>query len=182
MSRSSSGFVAGLTAVALAAVGFLAYQASANVPDQLGKDRPEASASSSKTPAEKSDPKALPAESGSGARVVYALDSDRVWLVGSRNKVQRTFEVTPSTVDPLPGKYAVTSRSGTITGSDGVPIEHVVRFANNEGVAIGFSAAVDGSTASPDPEKKTGGIRESRADGSAMWKFAEIGRPVIVVP
>ncbi|WP_119286771.1 hypothetical protein [Streptomyces sp. YIM 130001] len=182
MSRSSSGFVAGLTAAALTAVGFLAYQASANVPDSIGKDRPKASASSSHTPGKKTDPKALPAESGKGSRVVYALESDRVWLVGPRNKVQRTFKVTPSTIDPLPGEYSVTSRSGTITGSDGVPIEHVVRFADNDGVAIGFSAAVDGSTPAPDTDKKTGGIRESRADGSAMWKFATIGQQVVVVP
>ena len=33
MARSSSGFVAGLTVAAVAAVGFLAYQASASVPD-----------------------------------------------------------------------------------------------------------------------------------------------------
>lgn len=37
MSRSSSGIVAGLTVAAVAVVGFLAYQASANVPETLGK-------------------------------------------------------------------------------------------------------------------------------------------------
>lgn len=37
--RSSSGIVAGLTAAALAAIGFLAYQASADVPSGLGSSR-----------------------------------------------------------------------------------------------------------------------------------------------
>jgi hypothetical protein len=175
--------VAGLTAVAVAVVGFLAYQASANVPDDLGK--PSAakspSASASKSPRDKKNPAALPGASGTGERVVYSVDDDRVWLVGAGDKVRRTFEVTPGTVDPLPATYTVTSRSNAITGSDGVPIEHVVRFAANEGVAIGFSAAVDGSTASPDATKKLGGIRESRTDGQAMWDFATVGRKIVVI-
>ncbi|MBC9717315.1 hypothetical protein H9Y04_32785 [Streptomyces sp. TRM66268-LWL] len=182
MARSSSGFVAGLTAAALAAVGFLAYQASASAPDTLGKPKtPTTSASTSQQPGGKTKPDALPAQSGQGERVVYSLGSDRVWLVGEGNKVTRTFKVTPSTVDPLPGEYAVTTRSGSITGSDGVAIEHVVRFASNDGVTIGFSAAQDGSTPKPDPSRKTGGIRESREDGRAMWEFATVGTSVVVV-
>ncbi|BFO14553.1 hypothetical protein SHKM778_09410 [Streptomyces sp. KM77-8] len=113
---------------------------------------------------------------------MYALDKDRVWLVGENGTVRRTFGVSPSTVDPRPGTYRVTSRSGSVTGSDGVQIEHVVRFASAEGTTIGFSAAVDGSAPQLDPEERTGGIRETRADGKAMWKFATIGRPVVVVP
>ncbi|MFD7706959.1 hypothetical protein ACFV6E_39165 [Streptomyces sp. NPDC059785] len=183
MARSSSGFVAGLTAAAIVAVGFLAYQASAKVPDDLGKPSAAKSptATTSKAPRNKKDPAALPGASGTGERVVYSVDDDRVWLVGADNKVQRSFKVTPSTVDPLPGSYSVTSRSNAVTGSDGVPIEHVVRFAANEGVAIGFSAAVSGSTAKPDASVKTGGIRESRADGDAMWEFATVGQKIVVI-
>ncbi|MGY0492329.1 L,D-transpeptidase [Streptomyces sp. WG-D5] len=183
MARSSTGFVTALTAGALAVVGFLAFQASANAPENLaeGKQDTSPSASASKTPKKKTDPKALPAASGKGERVVYALDADRVWLVGEDNKTQSTFEVTPGTVDPTPGAYSVTSRSGSVTGTDGVPIEHVVRFTTTNGIAIGFSAAVNGSTAAPDPAKQTGGIRESRKDATAMWNFATIGVKVVVV-
>lgn len=182
MARSSSGIVAGLTAAALAAVGFLAYQASANAPDTLGKPKKDTSATAPRTPKANADPKAVPAASGRGLRVVYALRTDRVWLVGKGNKATRTFEVTPSTVDPRPGEYAVTTRSGSVVGSDGVPIEHVVRFATVDGVAVGFSAAVDGSKPKLDPMQKTGGIREERADGKAMWQFATVGTKVVVVP
>ncbi|MFI7338635.1 hypothetical protein ACIBUY_11920 [Streptomyces sp. NPDC050085] len=184
MARSSTGFVTALTAGALAVVGFLAYQASANAPADLGKSKTgtSPSASSSRSPKEKADPTALPAQSGKGERVVYSLGGDRVWLVGEDGKAQRTYKVTPGTVDPSPGKYVVDSRSGSVTGTDGKPIEHVVRFTSAAGVAIGFSAAVDGSTPEPDPTKETGGIRESRADGKAMWEFATYGRRVIVVP
>ncbi|GLJ87628.1 hypothetical protein GCM10017589_02280 [Streptomyces poonensis] len=177
--------MAGLTAAAIAAVGFLAYQASANVPDDLG--RPAASASKSpaattpSAPVKKEDPTALPADSGLGERVVYSLGKDRVWLVGADGRVRRSFTVTPSTVHPAAGTYQVTSRTNAVVGSDGTPIEHVVRFTTVDGVPIGFSAAVDGSMPSPDPTSKTGGIRESREDGQAMWDFATIGCTVVVV-
>lgn len=184
MASSSSGFVAALTAAALATVGFLAYQASATVPADLGRTRagssPEVGASKA-TPARK-DPAALPAGSGTGVRVVYSVGDDRVWLVGEGDAVKRTFRVTPGSVDPAPGVYTVTSRSHTVTGTDGILVEHVVRFTDVEGVTIGFSAPVDGSTPPPNPSVKTGGIRESRADGAAMWEFATIGRTVAVIP
>lgn len=185
MSRSSSGFVAGLTALAVATVGFLAYQASANVPDGLSAPKkPGSSASGSATPSpEKTkDAHAVPAKSGSGLRVVYGLDAKRVWLVGKAGRKPQTFEVMPSTVSPPAGTYQVTSRAGKVTGSDGVDIEHVVRFANVGQVAIGFSSAVDGSMASPDPNLKTGGVRMTPDDGDAMWTFATLGSKVVVVP
>ncbi|MGW1157223.1 hypothetical protein ACWD48_03085 [Streptomyces sp. NPDC002519] len=181
MARSSSGFVAGLTVAAVAMVGFLAYQASAHVPDTLGKPQVKTSgAHGSKPDPAKKNPAALPGGSGTGERVVYALGADRVWLVGPDNKVQRTFPVTPGTVDPLPGTYQVTSRTAAGTGSDGTAVEHIVRFTSNP-VVIGFSAAVDGATAKPDPSKKLGGIREARADGTAMWEFATTGEKIVVV-
>lgn len=187
MARSSSGFVAGLTAAAVAAVCFLAYQASANVPADLAqKPRTPTTSVPSISPSggpkqPAADPLAVPANSGSGERVVYALADRRVWLVDAKNKATRTFTVMPSTVHPAPGAYQVTSRSGSVRGSDGVQIEHVVRFATAQDVAIGFSAAVDGSTPAPDPTRKTGGIRMKRADGDALWMFAVIGAKVVVV-
>ncbi|MEX0173651.1 L,D-transpeptidase [Streptomyces sp. LMG1-1-1.1] len=179
--------MAGLTAAAVAAVAFLAYQASASAPSDLSaKPRTSGTAVPSVSPSggarkPAADPLAVPANSGTGERVVYALADRRVWLVDGKGKATRTFSVMPSTVDPLPGAYKVTSRSGSVRGSDGVQIEHVVRFASNQDVAIGFSAAVDGSTPTPDPTKKTGGVRMKRADGDALWTFAVIGAKVVVV-
>ncbi|MFG2601787.1 hypothetical protein [Streptomyces sp. NPDC048462] len=174
-----------LTAAAVAAVSFLAYQASANAPDTVAP-KPKASSSSPATghtkPKPAKDPLAVPGSSGTGARVVYALADRRVWLVDAKGKSSRTFKVMPSAVSALPGTYRVTSRSGSVTGSDGVPIEHVVRFATTKDVAIGFSAAQDGSMASPDPTLKAGGVRMSRADGNAVWTFATVGAKVVVIP
>ncbi|MEU6063032.1 MULTISPECIES: hypothetical protein [Streptomyces] len=184
MAGTSSGIVAGLTAAAVGTVGFLAYQAAATVPAGLG-GKPSTSASpavaATKAPRDTKHPTALPGGSGTGERVVYSVDDDRVWLVGENGTVRHTFKVTPGSVDPLPGSYAVTSRSREVTGTDGVPVEHVVRFTSVGDVVIGFSAAVDGTAADPDTTVKTGGIRERRTDGNEMWKFATIGVRVVVI-
>ncbi|MFK0170201.1 hypothetical protein ACIQU5_15485 [Streptomyces sp. NPDC090306] len=184
MADSSSGMVvAGLTTVAVATVGVLAFQAYATVPAGVGraaKSVPTA-AVASKAPRDRRNPTALPASSGTGERVVYSVDDDRVWLVSARGKVLRTFKVAPGSVDPAPDSYSVDSRSNAVTGTDGAPIEHVVRFASVDGIAIGFSAAVRPPQTRPAPDDRTGGIRESRADGEAMWQFATIGQRVVVI-
>ncbi|MFJ7587258.1 hypothetical protein ACIQZO_07645 [Streptomyces sp. NPDC097617] len=183
MARSSSGIVAGLTAVAVAVVGFLGYQASATAPahpPRAAVQEPAPAASQAKQDPAK--PMAVPEGSGTGVRVVYSVGQKRVWLVGDAAQEPKSFTVMPSTVHPKAGTYAVGSRSGSVTGSDGVPIEHVVRFATAEGVAVGFSARTDGALPEPDPNKKTGGIRMTRADGDAMWAFATIAAKVVVVP
>ncbi|MEV8530297.1 hypothetical protein [Streptomyces sp. NPDC051211] len=186
MARSSSGIVAGLTAAAIAVVGFLAYQASASAPERpaaQARQPANTPASQSTAPQDPAKPAAVPENSGVGKRVVYSVGQKRVWLVETTAGAQpRTFTVMPSTVHPKPGSYAVGSRSGSVTGSDGVPIEHVVRFTNKDGVVIGFSARVDGSLPEPDARKKTGGIRMTRADGDAMWAFATVNSKVVVVP
>jgi len=181
VTSSSAGFVAGLTAAALTTVGVLAWQASAGA--DLGRDREAvARAVASKAPRDKRHPDALPVNSGGGQRVVYSLDDDRVWLVDENGKVARTFRVYPGGLDPKPGAYVVSSRAGAVTATDGTRIEHVVRFAETEdGMAIGFSAAVNGALPEADTMVKTGGVRETRADGDAMWDFATVGRKVMVI-
>ncbi|GAU67521.1 hypothetical protein SSP35_05_00880 [Streptomyces sp. NBRC 110611] len=193
MPAKSSTIVTALTVAAVVAVGVLGYQAAASAPDHLTPVRSDGRPTAPKDPQDgrgkKTEPAApaVPAASGTGKRVVYALGDKRVWLVGEKGEALRTFTVAPSAVSPKPGAYKVTSRSVSITGSDGVPVEHVVRFAAVGGVTIGFSAAVDGSrpgtgaTPGTGAAKKTGGVRESRDDGKAMWDFAVNGTKVVVV-
>lgn len=181
MAGSSSLFVAGLTAAALTTVGVLTWQASASVPGDFGKPRASGTPAA-KAAGEQRSPTALPRGSGSGERVVYSVDGDRVWLVGAGGKVLRTYLVEPGTVDPAPGTYAVGSRSNSVIGTDGTPVEHIVRFTSVDGVTIGFSTAVGRTRQVLDSVVRTGGIREEAADGDAMWQFAMIGRKVVVVP
>lgn len=184
MARSSSAgvVVAGLTAAAFAVVGVLAFQA--NAAQERAEARKPAASAPAKEPSGKNEQRqetSLPAGSGQGERVVYSLKRERVWLVGAGDKVKRTYEVGPSTVSPKPGNYHVQSRTSHVTGTDGVPIENVVRFTTVGNTTIGFSAALDGSMPKADPARKTGGIREKREDGEALWLFATIGTKVVVV-
>ncbi|KAB8167231.1 hypothetical protein FH609_012675 [Streptomyces sp. 3MP-14] len=201
MARHSSGsgsgvFVAALTTLALAVVGFFAYQASAadNWPPPPSRATPTPEESEGANgdgdggaEGEAAEQPAVPAESGEGRRVVYALEQRRVWLVDVEadggETLLSTYEVFPSALSPEPGTYAVSSRSERGTGSDGVPMEHAVVFhVAPDGTVFGFSAALDGSTPNPGATQGTGGIRQSREDGAAMWDFARDGVLVVVVP
>ncbi|WP_052706152.1 hypothetical protein [Streptomyces rubellomurinus] len=182
--------VTGLTLGALAAVSLLAFQAN-GAQDRAGGAKPVASTSSSTggptsaAPSASATPTApaLPASSGSGTRVVYSVSGHYVWLIDPKKNPQVTaaFPVTPGSVEPNPGSYSVYSRTPSGTGTDQKQIEHVVRFAQQSGVVFGFSATVDGSTASADPKSKTGGIRSSRPNGQLLWDFAPNGTKVVVV-
>ena len=71
----------------------------------------------------------------------------------------------------------------TADGSNVRPFDTGGNAGTSWSSAGAYSAAVDGSTPKPNPgsTKKTGGIRESRGDGKAMWDFALIGTKVVVV-
>jgi hypothetical protein len=179
--------VTALTGGALALVGVLAVQASGSAPTVTAKPSasPSASAKHHTKAAHHPSLTALPAHSGKGARVVYSLHADRVWLVSATGHVTRTFRVYPGTVDPTIGVHKVYSpRSTAGIGGDGVAIVDVVRFAQTGPTVIGFSAARNGSVpSSPSPGStvKTGGIREHLADAAALWKVATVGTEVVVV-
>jgi hypothetical protein len=178
--------VTALTGGALALVGVLAVQASGSAPTVTAKPSASPSASAKRPAKAAHHPSltALPAHSGKGARVVYSLHADRVWVVGASGHAVRTFRVYPGTVDPTMGVHKVYGRSATGVGGDGVAIVDVVRFAQTGPTVIGFSAARNGSVpSSPSPGStvKTGGIREHLADAASLWKVATVGTEVIVV-
>ncbi|MFJ3791791.1 hypothetical protein [Kitasatospora sp. NPDC090091] len=183
--------VTGLTLGALVVVSLLAFQAN-GAQERAGGSQPTASVTASTsgpaataTPTASATPTvpALPATSGTGLRVVYSVGSHHVWLVDPKKNPQvvAAFSVTPGSVEPNPGSYPVYSRTPITTGTDGRQIEHVVRFAQQNGVVFGFSAAVDGATPTADPKAKTGGIRSGRTDGQLIWDFAPNGTKVVVI-
>jgi hypothetical protein len=178
----SWAWVSGLTVGAIAAVSVLAVQADRGPrPAAAPAGPPGPTVSAHPSPKESPTP-AVPDGSGAGRRIVYSLGDDRVWLVDASDATRRSFTVWPGTVDPDPGSYLVGSRRDATTGSDGVPIEHIVYFALKDGVNVAFSNAVDGSSPPPPPSgAKTGGIRVHKADGTALWAFATKGTEVTVV-
>ncbi|MFD5287676.1 hypothetical protein ACFWJV_05650 [Streptomyces rochei] len=180
----SWAWVSGLTLGAIAAVSVLAVQADQGPHPTAAVTSPSPSASTDAKPTPKETaPAPVPDGSGTGRRIVYSLGQDRVWLVDASDAARRTFTVWPGTVDPDPGRYTVGSRSeAATTGSDGVRIERIVYFAQEDGVSVAFSNAVDGSSPPPPASgTKTGGIRLQKADGAAVWAFATSGTEVTVV-
>lgn len=187
-----------MTLAALAGVGVLAVQAAATAPKvsnnaaaksssapthQPGNGAPSGAGSAS---ASAPDPLALPANSGSGQRIVYGEAAKRVWLVPSGNTVARTFQVVPGNVASPTGSFKVTNRLSTSAGTDGTPIQYVVLF-NNAKVghvytAFGFDAVANVTGLPPAPSGRTGGIRMAQADAQALWNFSNFGTTVVVVP
>ncbi|MGC0376665.1 L,D-transpeptidase [Streptomyces sp. SAI-229] len=181
----SWAWVTGLTTGAIAAVVVLAVQADQGTKPVAATTRPSASATADAKPSaepEKKKPVAVPDGSGTGRRIVYSLDRKRVWLVDASDTPRRSFTVWPGTVTPDPGTYTIGKRTEATTGSDGVPVEHIMYFAQKSGVFIAFSNAVDGSSPPPaEPGAQTGGIRIAKPDGKALWTFGSAGTTVRVV-
>ncbi len=130
----------------------------------------------------------LPADSGSGRRVVFDESRQRVWLVGARDRVARTYPVSGSIYDNLePGSYQVYSRSSHAIGiDDSGTMRYMVRFTHGDNAAIGFHdiPVLDGELVQTKEQLGTplshGCIRQARPDAKALWRFAPLGTTVVV--
>ncbi|HTW15717.1 MAG TPA: L,D-transpeptidase [Nocardioides sp.] len=131
----------------------------------------------------------LPADSGSGRRIVFSESRQRVWLVEDGERVRRTYLASGSLSDNLdPGTYDVYSRSENAVGiDDSGTMKYFVRFTRgNTGAAIGFhDIPVDEgkpvqTVAQLGTPQSHGCIRQRRADAIALWKFAPLGTTVVV--
>jgi L,D-transpeptidase-like protein len=132
----------------------------------------------------------LPANSGTGRRIVFAMADQRVWLVGDEDDdVERTYLVSGSLTDNLhPGTYSVYSKSEEAVGiDDSGTMKYMVRFAHGPNAAIGFHdiPVLDGAKVQTVDQLGTpqshGCIRQLRADAKALWDFAPVGTTVVVV-
>lgn len=153
---------------------------------------PPAPAPAPPTPAEAApapDPLAVPADSGSGRRVVFSEEAQRVWLLDADDDVRRTYLVSGSVTDNLqPGSYAVWSRSRWAVGIDDSGVmEYFVRFAHGQRAAIGFHSIPTKlgeplqTRAQLGTPQSHGCIRQALPDAVAMWRFASAGTTVVVV-
>lgn len=131
----------------------------------------------------------LPADSGTGRRVVFSAEQQRVWLVDEDDTVRRTYLVSGSVYDNLdPGTYEVYSRSEQAVGiDDSGTMRYFVRFAHGERASIGFHDIPidDGEMVQTIDQLGTplshGCIRQRRSDARALWRFAPLGTTVVVV-
>ncbi|SHK61536.1 hypothetical protein [Actinacidiphila paucisporea] len=182
MAIKAGTLVTGLTAGAMVVIAVLAAQASGSAPKAPAAAHSSAPPPKSASVKPKPRTYPLPLHSGVGKRVVYSVSAHRVWLVDDGSKVVRTYAVVAGNVTPSKGLHHVFFRREVGVGGDGKQVEHTVLFAMTGGVNIGFSAAVDGSLATPDPAKQNAAIRATRADTAAMWQFATVGSAINVLP
>lgn len=133
---------------------------------------------------------AVPADSGTGRRIVFSQGLQHVWLLGPANGVKRSYPVSGSVTDNLqPGSYSVYSRSRWATGVDDSGVmQYFVRFTQGPtGAAIGFHSiptqnGVPLQTAAQlGTPQSHGCIRQKTPDAIALWNYAPVGTKVVVV-
>jgi hypothetical protein len=137
-------------------------------------------------------PTALPADTGTGKRVVFDISDQRVWLVdpdsSGTDRVARTYLVSGSVTDNLSaGSYEVYSRSRWAVGIDDSGVmEYFVRFTRGARAAIGFHSipTKDGrrlqTRAQLGSPQSHGCIRQALPDAKLLWDFAPVGTKVVV--
>lgn len=185
-SASASTDVPGVTASVSSAASSASPSAGAS--ESSSSSSSSAGADSSTLAA---DDTALPAGSGKGRRAVFSQTDQRVWIVGSDDKVERTYPVSGSDEDNLkPGTYHVYGKSRWAVGiDDSGTMQYFVRFAHgtDNGASIGFHSIPqkDGkplqTVAQLGQRLSHGCIRQKIADAIAMWDFASVGTTVVVV-
>lgn len=179
----AGALVAGLLSAAFLTLGVLASAASDAAPEEAAAATRGGGGAGSAHGLTASQRDGLPENSGTGARVVYSVAQQRVWLVGADGRVRRRYEVTSGGTPAPSGSHTVFARRAHGTGGDGRQVEHAVFFAQADGTNVGFSAPVrplpPGRLSAP--ARLGAAIRESRADGEALWLFATIGRTVEVI-
>ena len=145
------------------------------------------------TVAATSDPFLLPANSGSGRRVVYSKSQQTVWAIDENDAVVKSHRVS-GRLDPLhpsPGVYRVWSRSRYTFAINNPSItwEYMVRFATGgNGGNIGFHdipyqyGRPVQSIAQLGQPLSGGCVRQAVDDAIWMWNWADIGTVVVVTP
>ena len=137
------------------------------------------------------DAPALPANSGSGRRLVYERSGQRVWAVDKDGTIIRSWLVSGSRYNnEIPGTHKVYSKSEITTAWNGKAfLKKMVRWMKTDIGAIGFHQIPvhrdDGTVYQTEEELGTrlsGGCqRQAKEDADFLWKFATIGTPVVVL-
>lgn len=133
----------------------------------------------------------LPADSGSGRRIVYSIEQQRVWIVEGNEQVVGSWLVSGNKSLPDPGTYSIYSRSRWTTASSGsARMEYMLRFTKaRSGNAIGFHAIPVDENGEPiqseeelGQPRSRGCVRQARSDAEHLWHWAPDGTAVRVTP
>jgi peptidoglycan hydrolase-like protein with peptidoglycan-binding domain len=135
-------------------------------------------------------PPPVPANSGTGRRIVYSRAMQRFWAVESNGRVVKTHLVSGRLHEPYAGTYSVYSRSMyTYSVADpDVKWRYMVRFAHGpEGGRIGFHEiptkfGVPLQSESQLGQPLSGGcVRQRTSDAQWTWNWAYLGTKVVVL-
>lgn len=130
----------------------------------------------------------LPAESGSGKRMVMSISQQRVWWVDEAGAEIRTALVSGRANTPQTGTFQVYSKTENATGLDGSKMDYFVRFTKGpQGWAIGFHniPRINGEPVQTEEQLgqtlSHGCIRQAEDDAVFTWSFLDIGSTVVVL-
>lgn len=131
----------------------------------------------------------LPADSGTGRRIVFSQSGQRVWLVEASGTITDTYLVSGSLHDNLAaGTYAVQLHQMDATAYDyKSQMKYFVQFTRGKNAAIGFhdipisnGGELLQTTAELGTPLSSGCIRQHRPDAIKLWNFAPVGTKVVV--
>ena len=132
----------------------------------------------------------VPADSGSGRRIVYANSMQRVWLVEGDESVTATYLVSGRRSVPPSGTYDVFSKSEfAFAGHDGITMQFMVRFTRAEsGTPIGFHSIPYWGSGEPMQTEEqlgefhsAGCVRQALGDAIRLYEWAPEGTVVVVL-
>ncbi|MDX2380991.1 MAG: L,D-transpeptidase [Acidimicrobiia bacterium] len=134
----------------------------------------------------------VPANSGTGRRVVYSKSRQRLWVIDSAGNMIKTHRVSgrQTPLDPRPGTYQVFSRSRYTYSINNPTIKwgYMVRFAHGaRGGNIGFHEIPTQygrpvQSVSQLGQALSGGcVRQAIPDAIWMWNWAYVGTKVVTL-
>ncbi|KLR60149.1 hypothetical protein IMCC26207_110395 [Actinobacteria bacterium IMCC26207] len=157
-------------------------------PDTSPADRNSADTNPADTGPNETESVELPAESGSGKRMVMSISQQRVWWVDEAGAEIRTALVSGRANTPQTGTFQVYSKTENATGLDGSKMDYFVRFTKGpQGWAIGFHniPRINGVPVQTEEQLgqtlSHGCIRQAQDDAVFTWSFLDIGSTVVVL-
>ena len=126
-------------------------------------------------------------ELGSGRRIIYSNQGQRVWLIDATGELHKTHQVSGRRGIPSAGRYRIYSMSRFAWAPyDGITMEYMVRFARGEWPYGFHSIPVwpgDDPLQTPaqlGTHRSGGCVRQLWDDAAAVFDWSTIGTRVIV--
>ncbi|HEY3834236.1 MAG TPA: L,D-transpeptidase [Acidimicrobiia bacterium] len=132
---------------------------------------------------------AVPANSGSGRRIVYSNSQQRIWVIEANGVVTYSWLVSGRTGTPPFGTYSIQRRLAPDTAGDLILPYFQGFLRGSSGKWFGFHGIPlnpNGTPIEPDDQlgrpESHGCIRLSQADAAILWTWGTLGTVVVAVP